>query len=202
VIELERAARAHDVEAAIACFAPGIVVHSPITQRIRFSGVDQASDLFRRVFEVVGDVTFYETVGEGEPTQVIFWRGRVGSHYLEEANLLRLDDEGRITEMTVFMRPIPGLLALASALASSLASRKGRGRALAVRAVLGSLGVLYRSGEPAVVALAGAGVPVPADEQRPPGFKEVRSSGPRGKGAGRSRQGTATHAPRGRDRRL
>jgi len=37
----------HDVEAVIACFAPDIVIRSPITQRVRFEGVEQASDLFR-----------------------------------------------------------------------------------------------------------------------------------------------------------
>jgi hypothetical protein len=161
VIEFERAAHDHDVEAAIACFAPDIVVRSPITRRIQFSGIDQVSDLFRRLFDVVHDVRFYETVGEGQATQVIFWRGRVGRHHLEEANLLQLDDRGRIREMTVFMRPVPGLLALAHGLASSPAGRNRRLRRLAARIVLGSISILYRAGEPLLVTLAGAGVPVP-----------------------------------------
>jgi hypothetical protein len=122
---------------------------------------------FRRVFGVISDISFYETVGEDERTQVIFWKGRVGGQYLEEANLLRLNDQGRICEMTVFMRPAPGLLALAAGLASSLASRHGRARALAVRSVLGTLAALFRVGEPLILRLAGAGIPVSAQEQRP-----------------------------------
>jgi hypothetical protein len=166
--DLQIAAQDHDVEAVIACLADDIVVRSPITQRIRFEGIDQASDLFRRVFDVISDIRFYETVGEGHQTQVIFWKGRVGSRYLEEANLLRLNDDGRIREMTVFMRPAPGLLALAAELASSLAGRHGRIRAFLVRVALGTLAALLRIGEPLILRLTGAGVPVPAAEQRPP----------------------------------
>jgi hypothetical protein len=156
---LEVAVHAHDVEGVIACLAPDIVIRSPITQRIRFVGLDQASDLFRRVFKIVSNVRIYETVGDGEATQVIFWRGRVGRHYLEEANLLRLDEVGRIREMTVFMRPIPGLLALAEQLAASLASRHSVMRKLILSIMVSSIGTIYRLGEPTVVALAGAGVP-------------------------------------------
>lgn len=165
--EFQQAAEAHDCAAVIALFAPDIVVRSPVTQRIRFEGIEQVSDLFERVFDVVSDVRFYETIGEDEPNQVIFWRGRVGRHYLEEANLLRLDDEGRIREMTVFMRPIPGLLALATGLASSLAGRHHRMRCWLVKAILGTLGAVYRAGEPVVIALAGAGVAPQRDPDRP-----------------------------------
>lgn len=167
MLDLERAAHAHDVDAVIACFANDILIRSPITQRIRFAGIERASDLFRRVMSLISDIEFYETIGEGEKSQVIFWRGRVGRHYLEEANLLRLDDDGRITEMTVFMRPIPGLLTLAAGLAASLAGRRHRIGGYLVRAMLGTLAAIYRWGEPMVVALAGAGVPVPRYEQRP-----------------------------------
>jgi ketosteroid isomerase-like protein len=164
---LEAAVHAHDVEAVLACFSDDIVVRSPITRHIRFEGREQADDLFRRVFAVVSDMRFYETIGEGTPDQVIFWKGRVGRHYLEEANLLRLDDAGRIREMTVFMRPAPGLLALAARLASSLAGRHGRIRAVIVRAALGSLAAMLSAGEPLVLRLVGAGVPVPQHEELP-----------------------------------
>ena len=165
MLELQRAAEAHDPQAFIALLAPDIVVRSPITQDIRFEGIEQATDLFERVFAVLSDIRFYETIGEGESSQVIFWRGRVGRHYLEEANLLRLDEQGRVREMTVFMRPLPGLLALATELISSFGSRHGRVRGLLLRVMVGTLSVVYRAGEPLAVRLSGAGVPVPAAER-------------------------------------
>jgi SnoaL-like domain len=158
---LRLAAERHDVSAVIALFAPDIIVRSPITGLIRFEGLEQTRDLFTRVFDVISDVRFYETVGEGQPTQVIFWAGWVGPHYLEEANLLRLDAEGRIREMTVFMRPVPGLLALAAGLAGSLASRRSWWRGVVTRGLLGVFAGLYRVAEPLVVGLASAGVPQP-----------------------------------------
>lgn len=154
----------HDVEGVIACFASDIVIRSPITQRVRFEGVGQASDLFRLVFRAIHDIRFYETIGDSR-RQVVFWRGRVGRHYIEEANLLRFDESGLVKEMTVFMRPVPGLLALAVELASSMAGRHGFLRGVVVRLMLDPMATIFRLGEPAVIALAGAGVPVPERER-------------------------------------
>ncbi len=163
MLALQRAAEAHDVEAMIGCLAGDVVVRSPITRRIEFHGIEEVGDLLRRVFALVEEIRFYETVGEAERVQAVFWRGRVGGQVLEEANLLRLDEQGLITEMTVFMRPIPGLLVLASGLASSLARRRGRVRALIVTAMLAPLARVFAAGEPVVVRLADAGVKAPAD---------------------------------------
>jgi hypothetical protein len=154
----------HDVEAVIACFAPDIVIRSPITQRVRFEGIEQASDLFRRVFRIISGISVYETIGDGR-SRVVFWRGRVGRNYLEEANLLRFDENGLVKEMTVFMRPVPGLLALAVELASSLSGRRSFLRGLVVRLMLGPMATIFRLGEPLIVALAAAGIPVPERER-------------------------------------
>jgi SnoaL-like domain len=154
----------HDVEAVIACFAPDIVIRSPITQRVRFEGIEQASDLFRQVFRAISDIRFYETIGDNH-SQVVFWRGRVGRNYIEEANLLRFDERGFVKEMTVFMRPVPGLLALAVELASSLAGRRSFLRGVFARLMLGPMATVFRLGEPAIVALTAAGVPVPERER-------------------------------------
>lgn len=161
---LHHAADTHDATAMIAMFADDIVIRSPITTLIRFEGIDQARDLLHRIFAAINDIGFYEVIGDGDK-QVIFWRGRVGRHYLEEANLLRLNDRGQIAEMTVFMRAIPGLLALAEQLAPSLASRHGRIRRWVVRFMLGFVGLFFRSNEALVIRLSGAGVPV--DQARP-----------------------------------
>jgi ketosteroid isomerase-like protein len=160
VSRLRQAGESHDAHAMIALLADDVVVRSPITQKIRFEGIEQARDLFTRVFDVIRDITFYEVVGAGTSTQVIFWTGTVSGTYLEEANLLKFDEHGRIVDMTVFMRAVPGLLQLLAALAPSLASRYGKPRAMFLRAQLTALSRLYRAAEPLVLALAGAGVPM------------------------------------------
>jgi SnoaL-like domain len=167
IAKLRLAGESHDPHAMIALLSDDVIVRSPITQQIRFEGIDQARDLFVRVFAVIRDITFYEVVGAGTATQVIFWRGTVSGTYLEEANLLKLDDEGRIVEMTVFMRAVPGLLQLLAALAPSLASRYGKPRALFLRAQLNALSTIYRAAEPMVLSLAKAGVPVTVTNSAP-----------------------------------
>jgi hypothetical protein len=150
-----------DAAAFIATLSTDVIVRSPITQRIRFEGIDQATALFQHVFTVISDIRIYEHLGQGTQTQAIFWRGRVGKHYLEEANLLRLDDSGRVAEMTVFMRPVPGVMELAAQLAPRLAADRSRLRAIPVRVMLRVITALYRSNEPLVISLTGAGVTVP-----------------------------------------
>jgi SnoaL-like domain len=160
VAALWAAGEAHDRHAMIALLAPDVIVRSPITQLIRFEGIDQARDLFIRIFDIISDIKMYEVVGAGTDTQVIFWRGNVRDTYLEEANLLKMNDAGQIAEMTVFMRAVPGLLALLAGIAPSLASRHGRFRAAALRIQLGGLQRVYQRVEPVVLAVARAGVPV------------------------------------------
>jgi SnoaL-like domain len=161
IAQLKLAGEGHDPQAMVALLADTIIVRSPITDRIRFEGIDQARDLFERVFASISDIRFYEVVGAGTATQVIFWRGTAGGRPLEEANLLQIDDQGRITEMTVFMRAIPGLLQLVAELAPSLARRQGRVRAVLARTPLRLLAWIYRTAEPLVLRLANAGVAAP-----------------------------------------
>jgi hypothetical protein len=151
-----------DAAAFIATLSPDVIVRSPITQRIRFEGIEQATALFEQVFTVISGIRIYERLGHGTQTQAIFWRGRVGKHYLEEANLLRLDEMGRVAEMTVFMRPVPGVMELAARLAPRLAAERSRLRAVPVRVMLRFITTLYRSNEPLVLSLTGAGVAVPS----------------------------------------
>lgn len=164
IARLRVAGETHDPTAMVALLSQDVVVRSPITQRIRFEGIDQAADLFRRVFGIIRDIRFYLVVGEGADTQVIFWQGRVDGVYLEEANLIRMNERGEICEMTVFMRAVPGLLQLTSRIAPSLASRSSRPRAVLLRAQLAALSRVYRLAEPLVLRLSGAGVPNRSDQ--------------------------------------
>jgi hypothetical protein len=160
VAKLREAGETHDPHAMVALLSNDVIIRSPISQRIRFEGIDQAADLFVRVFKAIDSIDFYEVVGGGTATQVIFWRGIVGGTYLEEANLLRINGDGLIAEMTVFMRAVPGLLQLLAALAPSLASRHSKRKAMFLRAQLKVLANVYRAAEPMVLSMAKAGVPV------------------------------------------
>jgi hypothetical protein len=160
IARLWTAGETSNAPAFIDLLADDVIVRSPITQRIRFEGINQAGDLFRRIFDIISDITMYEVIGQGTSAQVIFWHGTVGDTYLEEANLIRMNDDGKIIEMTVFMRAIPGLLQLTARIAPSLASRKGRARAMMTRVPLTLVSAMYRSGESLILKLSQAGVAV------------------------------------------
>ncbi|HEX8101268.1 MAG TPA: nuclear transport factor 2 family protein [Solirubrobacteraceae bacterium] len=150
---LRAAAEAGDARAAAATFAPDVVLHSPITASGSFRGVAQVERVLEAVFAVLADIRYSDDVGDAR-TRALFYTARIGGRVLQEATLVRLDDEARIAELTIFFRPLSGLTALAAALGPRLARRHGRGRAVAVAAMTGPLAFATRAGDGLVVRLA------------------------------------------------
>ena len=54
------------------------------------------------------------------PDRALVFRARIGDRQLEGLDLLRLDDNGAIAELTVMVRPVQGVLALAEAMKAKL----------------------------------------------------------------------------------
>lgn len=152
------AAEAHDAEALIALLAPDAVLHSPISGRAHFHGHAQLDPLFRAVFAVMSGVRLLEAVGEGDMRAFVF-AARAGGRDLEETAIVRFDEQARIRELTIFIRPLTGLAALAAALAPRLAADSGRGRLRAgvLTAMLKPLAAMTAFGDgPAVRLLKGS----------------------------------------------
>jgi hypothetical protein len=147
------AAEAHDVPAMLACMAPDVTLKSPITDRFAFSGHAQMRDLLEDVYSVIEDVRYLADAGDAR-TRLLTLEGRVRGQRLDEAMLVTLDDEGLITRMELFVRPLPGLTALAATLGPRVARRRSRTRALAVRTMIAPLAFMTRHGEGAGSRLA------------------------------------------------
>lgn len=140
------AVEAGDVDAVVACMAPDVVLSSPITDRFAFHGHAQLRPLMEDVFAVVQDRRNHADVGD-DRTRLLRASGRVGKTAIEEALMITLDDDGLITRIDLFVRPMPGLTALAAALGPRVAGRRGRARGLLVRAMIAPLAFMTRSGE-------------------------------------------------------
>ena len=140
------AADVRDVDAMVACMRPDVVLHSPITNRFTFSGREQLRALLVDVYSVVSDVVYVTDAGD-ERTRVLTLEGRVGGQAFSEALLVTLDDAGLIARMELFIRPMPGLTAMAAALGPRVAARRSRSRALLVRAMIGPLAFMSARGE-------------------------------------------------------
>jgi hypothetical protein len=94
-----------------------------------------------------------EEFGEG-PIHVLVFRARVRGQTLEGTDIMRLDEQGRVRELRVFIRPLPGLTALTAALAPRLANRTGRARWATVAGMTRPLAAITRLANVPVSSLA------------------------------------------------
>lgn len=117
------AAERRDLEAILATLTPDVVIRSPVSARLAFAGTEQARELFGVVFAALGEFTYTDELGDAE-TRILVYRGRLAGEEIEEAQLLRLAEDGRIRELTFFIRPLPGLAGVAAGLAPGLARRR------------------------------------------------------------------------------
>ena len=70
-----------------------------------------------RVFE---DFRYVERFDRGDAAALIF-EARIGDRELTGLDLLRFDDTGQVSELTVMVRPLSGATALAEAMQARLA---------------------------------------------------------------------------------
>jgi len=120
-----RAMETRDVELALTAFAPDAVLHSPLTSRVRFTGHAQLRPLIAVAYRHLADIRFHTDTGDAR-TRVVVYTARIGGEPIEEAALLRLDDDGLIEEATLFVRTLPGLVALMDRFGPDIARENGR----------------------------------------------------------------------------
>lgn len=116
-----QAVESADIDAAIACLAPGVVFHSPVTFK-PYDGREAVGGLLRVVFETFEDFRYTDELA-GEGTHALVFRARVGEKEVEGLDLLREGDDGLIADFTVMVRPLSAAIALAEAVGKGLAER-------------------------------------------------------------------------------
>lgn len=149
--------QAGDFAAMRELLAPDVVLHSPIAESVKFRGRDNVLELLRIANDAYEDLSYTAIVGRGDTWMQVF-DVRVDGTAMQGADLMRLDDEGRVREFTVFFRPLAGVATLASALAPEVARRQGsRPRSAAARALTRPLAAAARVGDRVAGRLAGGG---------------------------------------------
>ncbi len=119
------AGEAGDAAGAVAALSPDVVLISPITEQFTFRGHQQVRTLLEVALTAIDGITYTEQVAEG-PTVALFFEANVGTRRLYEAQRLRLGADGLITEITLFVRPLPALTLLMARLGPELARRNGQ----------------------------------------------------------------------------
>jgi hypothetical protein len=150
----QQASRDKDVDLLRRCLAQSVVMISPLTAAFRFRGPDELCQVFEAAWEVLTDLRFHTGVGD-ERTRALFFHATAGGQPVEEAQLLRFDGDGLVTELTLYGRPLPGVTAVMTGIAGPLLRRQGRPvAARLLTAATAPLALLTRVGERRIVPLA------------------------------------------------
>lgn len=86
-----------------------VVLHSPVLFR-GFEGRDVVLQILGHVAATLEDFSYTHELADGE-TVVLRFKARVGDRELEGVDFLTLDEEGRVSDITVFIRPMSALTA-------------------------------------------------------------------------------------------
>lgn len=117
------AAERRDLEALLATLTPDVVIRSPVSVRLKFQGIEDARELFGMVFGELGEFTYTDEFADAG-TRILVYQGRFAGEEIEETQLLRLAADGRIREISLFIRPLPTLAVVAGRFAPRLARRR------------------------------------------------------------------------------
>lgn len=112
------AVEAKDLEAATATLREDVVLHSPILFR-GFEGRDVVTQVLTHVAATLEDFRYTDELAE-DGVVVLRFKARVGDRELEGIDFLELDEQGKVRELTVFMRPMSALTAFNEQMAARL----------------------------------------------------------------------------------
>ena len=97
-----------------------VVLHSPTTHR-PFEGRDTVMFILGHVVEMLEDFRYTGELADGTAHMLRF-EARVGDRQIEGVDLLDLDDDGKVSKLTVIMRPISGVTRFNEAMGGRLAA--------------------------------------------------------------------------------
>lgn len=113
---------ARDHAALVDTLAPHVVLHSAVTAT-PFEGKETVSELYSSVIESFEEVEVVDDFSSGG-SYAFFWRGRIDGRFVEGADRLRLDGEGKVREITVLARPLSGLSTFLTTIGAGFARRR------------------------------------------------------------------------------
>ncbi len=120
-----RAAEAKDLTLLSEALREDVVLHSPILFR-GFEGREIVSQILTFVAMTLEDLTYTDELVEGD-TVALRFKANVGDRELEGIDFLTLDEDGKVADLTVFMRPLSALTRFNEQMSAHLAAAQGAG---------------------------------------------------------------------------
>ncbi len=108
-----------DETALLALLAPDVQLNSPVAFA-PFVGRDAVAHVLRNVLEVCENFEYIDELTNDDAVALVF-TASVEGRQVQGLDLLRFDDTGNVSELTVMVRPLSGLRALAEAMAPRVA---------------------------------------------------------------------------------
>jgi SnoaL-like protein len=103
--------------------APDVTFRSPVVFK-PYEGREAVSVVLAAVFQVFEDFRYTDEVAGGDLELLVF-EARVGDRELQGVDIVRLGADGLVAELTVLVRPMSGMMALAEAMRERLEAMAG-----------------------------------------------------------------------------
>jgi hypothetical protein len=113
------AVEAGDEDAAIATLSPTVIFSSPAVYK-PYEGRESVAALLKLVAQTFENFRYTNEWRDGSTT-ILFFEANVGDRDLQGVDILEAGADGLIERLTVLVRPLSGLQALAGAVAARLA---------------------------------------------------------------------------------
>ena len=113
-----------DLDVWIEALAGDVVLVSPIIRK-PFHGRDPARQLFEILFGAFSDFRITHEFNEGA-VSAFYWTGDLKGRSIEGSDLITSDEDGRVTEIRVLVRPLVNIATFAAAIGPPMARRRGR----------------------------------------------------------------------------
>lgn len=118
-----RAAESKDLDLLSETLREDVVLHSPVLFR-GFEGRETVVTVITHVAATLENFSYTDELAEGS-TVVLRFKATVGDRELEGIDFLELDEDGRVRELTVFMRPFSALTAFNEQMKARLEASAG-----------------------------------------------------------------------------
>jgi hypothetical protein len=112
------AAEAKDFSAIDELFAENVVFRSPVVFK-PYEGREALAMILSAVLQVFEDFRYVDQT-ESDDVATLLFKARIGKRELDGVDILRFGDDGRVIELTVMVRPMSGVHALAEAMQRQL----------------------------------------------------------------------------------
>jgi hypothetical protein len=112
------AVEARDLDGLRDALHPNVVFHSPVVFR-PYEGREAVMELLEHVVEVLGAFRYTDEL-TGIGSVALVFKARVGDRDVQGVDVLHVDSAGLVRELTVLIRPLSGLVAVAEAMRERL----------------------------------------------------------------------------------